>query len=210
MIRKNKTTIIITSILTVLPIVVGLILWNDLPERIAIHFGVDNSPNGWASRGFAVFGLPITILAIYWLGIIAVEFDSKKKNISGKILRFIFWIFPIISLTISVVTYAFAMGAELNIGLICKLLIGILFIGIGNYLPKCKPNKTVGIRWKYTLNDHEIWRKTHRVAGFSFTVCGVLMLVTAFLNTVWLFISCLILSGTVPYAYSYINYKKHK
>ena len=56
--KSYKKTIIITTLITLLPILFGLALWNKLPDTIATHWGADGQANGWSSKAFAVFGLP--------------------------------------------------------------------------------------------------------------------------------------------------------
>ena len=48
--KKYKTTIIITTLITLLPIVIGLFLWNKLPDTLATHWGSDGTANGWSSK----------------------------------------------------------------------------------------------------------------------------------------------------------------
>ena len=65
MLKANKRTLIVTSIVTLLPILIGLILWKRLPDRMATHFGPDNNANGFSSKALAVFGLPCFLLAVH-------------------------------------------------------------------------------------------------------------------------------------------------
>ena len=84
MMKKYKKTLIITSVLIVLPIFVGLLLWSQLPDTIATHFGADNEPNGWSSKPFVVFAMPLIMLVLHWGCIAAILNDPKKKNIAGN------------------------------------------------------------------------------------------------------------------------------
>ena len=64
MLKANKKTLIIASIITVLPILIGIMLWNRLPDPMATHFGMDNEADGFSSKAFAVFGIPLCLLAL--------------------------------------------------------------------------------------------------------------------------------------------------
>ena len=64
MIRQHKKMILLTSIITLFPIFIGLLLWNQLPDSLATHWGINNEPNGYASKTFAVFGLPLIMLSV--------------------------------------------------------------------------------------------------------------------------------------------------
>ena len=59
MILKNKKLLIITSLLTLLPIPVGLLLWNRFPETMAIHWGFSGEADSFASIPTAVFLPPL-------------------------------------------------------------------------------------------------------------------------------------------------------
>lgn len=51
--------------------------------------------------------------------------------------------------------------------------IGLLFIGVGNYLPRVKQNYTLGIKTPWALADPENWRRTQRFGGACIMVLGV-------------------------------------
>ena len=86
-----------------------------------------------------------------------------------------------------------ALGKEMNPALIVSLLLGFMFIIIGNYLPKCKQNFTLGIKIKWTLENEENWNKTHRFAGKVWFIGGFIMLLTAFLTIEYALLSIIIL-----------------
>ena len=68
MLKANRKTLIITSIVTILPVLIGVIYWNRLPNVMATHFGTDNAANGFSSKAVAVFGIPAFLLAVLWIG----------------------------------------------------------------------------------------------------------------------------------------------
>lgn len=210
MIRKNKWALLASSIVILLPIVMGLLLWSRLPERIATHWGVDGTADGWSSKGFAVFGMPLFILAIHWICVLVTSADPKHKNIQGKPFSMMLWVCPLISVLAGTMIYATALGVELNAALFIPIILGLMFVVIGNYLPKCKQNYTVGIKVPWALNDEENWSSTHRFAGKLWVLGGLLMLATAFLEQVWLFFVIALVMAFAPVLYSYLYYRKHK
>ena len=92
MMKKYKWTLLIGCIVTALPMLVGLILWNRLPDEIATHFGSGNVANGWSSKPFAVFGIPGIMVALELVLYFVTTNDPKKRNIDDKIMRFCLWI----------------------------------------------------------------------------------------------------------------------
>lgn len=207
MLKKYKGTIILTSVITLLPIIAGLILWDRLPAEIATHFGTDNQPDGYSSKAFAVFGLPLVMLGIHLLCILATNADPKKKNISDKAIATVLWIIPLLSLVLMSMTYAYALGSKIKIGFIVIMFMGILFILLGNYMPKTKQNFTFGMKIPWTLNDEENWNKTHRIAGRTMVLGGAVICATAIFESPWIFFSVVLIMLLVPLAYSYKLYK---
>ncbi len=208
MIKKYKKTLIITSIISLLPILEGLILWNKLPEQIATHFGTNNIPDQYSSKAFAVFGLPFVILAIHWLAVLATNTDPKKKNISHKAISIVLWICPLLSVFLCSLTYAYALNNEIRIGIAVILFMGVLFVVLGNYMPKCKQNYTFGVKIPWTMNDSENWNKTHRFAGKIMVVGGIFLCLTSFLENPFVFFPVVIAMAFAPIIYSYLLYKK--
>ena len=165
MIKQHKKTLILTSVITLLPIFIGLLLWRQLPASVAIHFGVDNQPDGYCSKAFAVFGLPVMMLFFHFICIVATNIDPKRKNISKKVFHVVMWICPVISLVNCNILYVYNLGYKLNIGFVCGLFVGILYLILGNFIPKVKPNYSIGFRIPWALNDSDNWYHTHRFGG---------------------------------------------
>jgi len=205
---KNNRMIVLTALLCLVPIAFGLILWDALPDPMPTHFGPDNQPDGWSSKPFAVFGLPLIIMALHLACVFGTRSDPKYANISGKIMGLVLWICPAISILCGGLMYAVALGHELNVGLYLMLLIGVVFVVAGNYLPKSRQNYTVGIKIPWTLSDVENWNATHRFAGRLWMAAGVVILATAWLEQVWVFLPIVVLMVIAPVAYSYLFYRR--
>lgn len=210
MLKISKTKLIITSIVILIPIAVGLILWNRLPETMVTHWGVGNVPNGWSSKAMAVFGLPAILLAVHWVCLFATKADPKSKNINPRMLDLVLWICPVLSIVLGTVTYSFSLGYEVNVQAVVTIIMGVLFVVVGNYLPKCKQSYTMGIKLPWTLSDEENWNKTHRLAGKLWVAGGIILLATSFLQSVIIMVVVLVLLVIIPTVYSYILYRKKK
>lgn len=208
MIKKNLKTLIISSVLILLPVLVGVILWNQLPEQIPTHWNVDGEVDGWSSKAFAIFGLPGIMLAAQWLCALGTGADPKSKNHSEKVLQLVLWIIPVLSNVLLAITYATALGKSIPVEIIMPVLIGIVFIIIGNYMPKCKQNYTIGIKIPWTLNSEENWNKTHRFAGKLWVVCGLLIVLSGFFGGFWIFAAVALVMVLVPVIYSYLLHRK--
>ena len=122
--------------------------------------------------------------------------------------RLAFMIIPILSIGISVAIYASALGTEVLMDAIVPLILGFVFVVIGNYLPKCKQNYTIGIKIPWTLNDEENWNKTHRLAGWVWVIGGIITMLFALLRFVLITLIAPLFMALIPVCYSYILYKK--
>lgn len=207
--KKYKKTMILSSIVTLLPILIGVLLWERLPEQVATHFDFEGNPNGWTSRGFTVFGIPIFLLASQWFAVAATLSDPKHKNLSEKLYKMVLWIVPVVALILSFVCYGYALGYETSEGTIAFVVMGIFFLVVGNYLPKCRQNYTIGIKIPWTLHDEENWNHTHRMAGYLWMASGLLMFVNVWLKWDWLVAVVVVMAVLWPTVYSYLYYRKH-
>ncbi len=210
MFKQHKLLIIITSIVTLLPVAVGLAMWNILPDKIAIHFNTNGVADGYSTKEFAVFTLPLIMLGLHILVIAGISYDPKYHAIGRKPLTMAIWIVPISSLFLGAVVYMYAFGVNLSVNVIVGLLLGFVCVILGNYLPKCSPNYTLGIRVPWTLDNVDNWNHTHRFAGWTYTICGILTLAMSFLGLFWLYIGLLLLADLLPTLYSFIYYVRHK
>ncbi len=210
MIKKNKVMLMITSFIILIPVFVGLILWDTLPTQIATHWNSEGIADGFSSKTFAVFALPAFMFVLHWFCIIVTSADPKNKNLEGKPVTLILWICPIISLLTGSIIYATALGYRISVEIIMPLVLGAMFVVIGNYLPKCKQNYTIGIKVPWALNDEENWNKTHRFAGVVWVVGGVIIMATAFLGSVYVMLPVLLIMAFSPMVYSYVLYRSNK
>ena len=208
MIKKHWKLLVITSVLTLLPILAGLVLWGQLPEKMPTHWNAAGEIDGWSSKAFAVFGLPGIMLAVQWLCVLGTNADPKRANHPEKVLYLVFWIVPVLSIVMHTMTYAAALGKTVPMGEAVTLVCGVVFVIVGNYMPKCKQNYTIGIKIPWTLNSEVNWNKTHRFAGWLWTVCGLMIILSAFVGGFWLFLPVAIVMVAAPMIYSYMLFKK--
>ena len=208
MIKKNSKLFIITSLIILLPILAGVLLWNQLPDQMPSHWNAAGEIDGWCSKPFGVFGFPLFMLAIHWVCIIGTYADPKKNHHSEKVLQLIFWMIPIISVVMHAVVYAVSLGKEVNVNLVVPALVGLILTIVGNYLPKCQQNYTIGIKIPWTLNSEENWNSTHRFAGRIWVVCGLIITFSGFFGGVWLLLPAMLLMILAPLVYSYLFYRR--
>ena len=201
MIRTHLKTLIITSLLILLPIPAGLLMWDNFPA--------DMMP----SRFMTVCLPPLSILAGHWLCALITSLDSGNKNRNRKVQTLVLWIMPVISWFCSGLMYALYLGLEVSAAGWTLGLMGVIFTAIGNYLPKTKMNHTIGIKVSWAYSSEENWNATHRFAGKVWVIGGIVMLLGIFLPEsaaiALMFLDMAVLC-ILPTVYSWRFWKKQK
>ena len=192
--------------------VLALFVGGIIPEEIAIHFGFNGVADGFGDATTMFLILPLVLLVIHWLCVLlSVKLDRKNFEENGKVMRMILWLIPAISLVSHGSMLAIATGVTENIHVFFVALIGIMFIVIGNYMPKMRKSITAGIKVKWAYTSDENWFNTHRFAGRIYIAMGFVMLIGMFLSMEWFIgfiIAAILVGGVLPVAYSYKFYKK--
>lgn len=209
---KNKKLFMISIVACFIPIILGLLFYNQLPEQMPIHWNASGEVDDYTSKIFALFGLPMILLVFHMALVWVTDKDPKYMNIPKIMYVIIYFLIPIIS-TICVgfsINTALPNGLDINISSTLPLVLGIIFLFVGNYLPKCKQSYTVGIKTPWALHDEENWNKTHRLAGFLWIIGGILIIICSlfFSTMVNPFFAIILAMTVIPYIYSYLIYKK--
>lgn len=213
MLKQYKKQIILTSLITLFPILAGLLLWDRLPEMMPSHWGFDGQIDGWSSLSFMVFIFPSLLLLFHWLCLWITARDPGNHGQNKKLLSIMFWITPILSNFCCGIIYATALGFEASIAPIMMLLLSLLFMIIGNYMPKCTMNSTMGIKLPWTYTSEANWNATHRFGGKVWVAGGAAMLPLSLLPVMWGFMAMFVIllpMVLIPTIYSYRFYKKEQ
>ena len=209
--KTNKKTLILTSVVMLLPILIGILLWNKLPDSMAIHFNFDNEADGYREKWFAVIIVPFILLAVHLIMAMIIAADPRKKNISSKVYGINIWVLPSLSLVLTAVIYVYNLGIHFNISLFLGIFLGITYIILGNYMPKTRQNYTIGCLLPWTYANEENWNKTNRLAGVINIIIGILVIINAAMGMFDIFYSLLvavIIGYLIPLGYSYFLHAK--
>ena len=210
MLKKYWKTLLITSLVTLLPAAVGLLLWDKLPDIMNIHWNVQVQADGTAGKAFAIFAMPLTLLALHGLCFFLTAVTNRSNDQTPKAMTLALWIVPVISNMSMALLYTSALGLEPNFGLLTMVPMGILFMVIGNFMPKFRRNTTMGIKIKWTLADDENWNATHRFGGKLWFWGGLLIMLLSLIPSYWMILVDFIIIAVmciVPMVYSW---KFHK
>ena len=213
---KPKRTILtatdfFSGLLCLIGILPGLVTYSRLPERIPIHWDIHNQPDNWAGKPFVVFCMPLLMLLFHLFCCAADNlFPASAQTHPKAVRKLVRLLIPIITIAVECVTVMYVLDWFTNVGLAACCLVGLVFLLLGNYLPKSRPNATFGIRLPWTLADEDVWRRTHRLGGWLFMLGGVAVIVSAFCGAFPLVIAVLTVVGLTPVIYSYVISRKDR
>ena len=143
-------TLVITTLVCLLPLVFSAVVYADLPDQVAIHFNAAGEPDNYAPKAFAAFGLPLLLTLLNVVMQIGLKADPKRDP-KERIYHISRWLIAPLNLFLSPLTLLIAMGKPIEVERVVPMGFSILFLIIGNYLPKCKQNYTIGIKLPWTL-----------------------------------------------------------
>ncbi len=210
----TRFTTIIVLILIVAAAIGGVLLWNQLPDQMASHWNVNDQVDGYMSRFWGVFMMPLITLGMFVLFIVVPNIDPLKANIAEFRETFNLFIVFIVGfmIYIHVLTLRWNLGyTDIGIGKGMLPAMGLLFIVIGSLLRKAKRNWFIGIRTPWTLSSDNVWDQTHRLGSILFMASGVLALVGGFfggMTAFWMLLVPLMGSTIFLLIYSYVLYRR--
>ena len=189
-----------------------LLVYDQLPTRIATHFG-SNGPNAWSSRAVGAWIIP-TLSAALWLILRAIPaMDPRRANYAkfqGAYDTLILGL-VVFLLAIQIAVLGYALGWPVRVEAVVPVAIGLLFILIGTILPRTHSTWFIGIRTPWTLSSDEVWQRTHRVAGYTMTAAGVLLMTLALTRSravTWGVIGATGVLALYPVVYSYFVWRQ--
>lgn len=176
--KKNKRTLILSVIICLIPMVLGIAFYNRLPEQMPIHFTINDVPDNYAPKNFALFGMPIIMAIIQVICLIAVniKLNKLKNEEKPKILKIMEWFIPVLTVLIYVIMVEVPLGSTVYVGKSICLILGILFMIIGNYIPKMSYEMGKTIFHPMPKNEKS-FRKMSKIIGYTFIVIGIVLLI---------------------------------
>lgn len=213
--KNSKSKEAFTLIVTLSPLLYLWSVWNNLPVKVPMHFGVNGEVDRYGTQTELLLLTLLLPLGIYLLFAFLPKFDPKKKikKMGGKYnsIRVILAVF--MSLIMMYLINS-SLSNELSSLHIIVALIGLLFFVIGNFMKTFKPNYFLGIRTLWTLENETVWKETHEFGGKLWFIGGLMILAGAFLLPVlygmYFFLSVTIIITIIPIVFSYRRYKELK
>jgi uncharacterized membrane protein len=197
-----------------LSLLLGWYFYHDLPSQVASHWNETGAVNGYTSKFFGAFLMPLISVIIFLILIIVPHLDPKKENIQ-KFKKYYDWFLFILILFFFYVfclTLFYNLFQPINLTHWLLPAFSVLFFYCGVLISKAEPNWTIGIRTSWTLSSPIVWQKTHAFSAKLFKISGLITLVGIIFPTIgfWLMFGSIILSAFGSVIYSYFIYQKLK
>jgi uncharacterized membrane protein len=200
------------TLIMMIPLVFLMINWNSLPEQLPTHWNMEGEIDGYGPK----WSMPLLNLGIYLLLLVAPRIDPRKKNydlFSGTYYK-VRLVLTLFFSAMSVIIMMIALGADIKMERFIAVGVSILFTVLGNYMGTIRPNYFFGIRTPWTLDNEEVWRRTHILGGRFWFWGGLACLAASLIlpneALVIVLISILGTISLVPVIYSYVLFRKIK
>ena len=208
-VRKSET---ITLGLALLSFLIAVYYYPQMPARMASHWNARGEVDGYLSRFWGLFLIPITLVGLALLFMAIPRIDPLRENIE-KFRRYydgfvIFFMVFMMFVYLQVVMWN--LGVKISPNAFLPIAVGVMFIGIGVLCENTKRNWFVGIRTPWTLSSERVWDKTHKLGGRLFKIAGVIAIVGIFFQRYVVFFILIpaFMVAVYTVVYSYFEYRK--
>lgn len=207
----RKSEILIVGIV-LLSFAIGVYYYPQMPEQMASHWNAKGQVDGYLSRFWGVFLIPIVLVGLALLFMAIPRIDPLRENIE-KFRRYydgFVILFMLFMVFIFFQAILWSIGIKISPNTYVPIAAGLLFVGAGILVENTKRNYFVGIRTPWTLSSDEVWDKTHRVGGKLFKIAGAISIVGVLFQNYAVFFALVpaLLVAVYTVVYSYLEYKK--
>lgn len=175
----KKNNYIISIIVCLLPILIGIILYNKLPSELPIHFNINNIPDNYASKNIMLFGIPIVMTAFQVIICVLINRFSKDINNIPKVAKVVLWIAPILTIMLYYLSIIYTLNGFIEIGKCVFLVLGMVSCVLGNYMPKMSYEGSKFMMHPASKDEHS-FRKTTKITGYLLILLGFAFLIGIF------------------------------
>ncbi len=197
-------------------LLVPVFLWDQMPDQVPVHWNINGEVDRYGSKAESLLIIPAISLVLSVLLWVLPAIDPKNKvNTFSNTLRLVHLALVVSFFAMSLVLAAASMKEGFDVTRAILIVVLMMFLVLGNFFGKLRPNYFVGIRTPWTLENGEVWIKTHRFAGKLWVAGSVLMMIAVLAVSdtkirFWIFISGTIILSFWPMVYSFILFQKSK
>jgi uncharacterized membrane protein len=205
----------IPLLIVAVAIIASVAVYPNLPQTVPTHWDMLGRPNGWGSRVWGAWVLPIVMLLLWALTRVLPTIDPRGANYAkfGGAFEAIVISILLYMLGLHLIILRASLGYPVAMQRVLPIGVGILLVLIGNLLPRARPNWFIGIRTPWTLSSDRVWEKTHRVGGRAFVAGGLVILIAALVVAQWahyVLVAVVVVCSLGAVLYSYIAWKREQ
>lgn len=191
----------------------ALAVYASLPQRVPSHWNLQGEVDGWMDKPWGPLFQPFIATAMLVLLWLLPRIDPRRANVErfAEDRRLLINLIILFLAVVQVATFGHALGWPVQVDRVILAAVGLLFVGLGNYLPRIRSNWFIGIRTPWTMDNERVWRATHRVGGRTFVAAGLVMALAALLPDPareWTAGAAIAVAVAVPLVYSYVAYRR--
>lgn len=175
--------LILTCVVCLLPMVFGIALYDKLPEQMPVHFNFNNEVDRYASKNFALFGLSGIMIALQIYCCVISDINEDKEGKKPKMITIVKWVIPVITVLVSIITIEVSLGSKIDVRKSIMLVLGIIYIVTGNYMPKMSYEQMRGKMHPMPKNEKS-YHKMIRMMGYTFVLFGFAILISIFFKPI--------------------------
>jgi len=207
-----KKSEIICGVLILISFIAGIYLYSQMPDRMASHWNISGDVDGYMSKFWGIFLVPLVAFGLFLLFFIIPFIDPKKHNIEQFRVYYdrFFIVIIVFILYIYLLTLLWNLNVRFNLIQLMTPAFAVLFYYTGVVISHAKMNWFIGIRTPWTLSSEKVWNQTHILGGKLFKITGIIaLLAIIFVNYALFFILVpLIVVGIYTVVYSYFAYRE--
>ncbi len=187
--------------------------WKTAPDSIPVHWGITMQPDRYGGRFEGLLVLPLMALSLYFLLLFLPRIDPGRANYARFSGAYAIVRLTVIALLAGIygITQLYIHGTKMDFRAVMPLLLGIVFVVLGNLMGKIRPNWFVGIRTPWTLTSKVAWVRTHRLGGWVFVFIGLISMASALIASTlayWIVIGALLAGVLALQVYSYLVWRQ--
>ncbi len=201
--------------IVLLPFIYLAYVWNDLPDKVPLHWNISGEIDKYGNKAELILIPMLLPLLTYLIFLIVPKIDPKSKldKMGNKFQTLKFLLTMFMSVLALFIIYL-AKNRSFDNSNYIVLLVGLLYLILGNYFKTVKANYFIGIRTPWTLENETVWKETHKLGGKLWFIGGLLIIISSLilekqLNFI-LFIVITAIITLVPVVYSYLKFQKIK
>ncbi len=191
----------------------ALAVYGRLPQRVPSHWNLHGQVDGWMEKPWGALLQPLVATLVLGLLWVLPHIDPRRANLErfADDRRLLFNLLVLFLAVVQVATLGQALGWPVEVDRVLLASVGLLLVGLGNYLPRIRSNWFMGIRTPWTLSSERVWRDTHRVGGRAFVGAGLVTALAALLPTplrAWAAGVAVAVAVVLPLVYSYVAWRR--